>query len=57
MLDEAIKTQLQSYLEKLTLPIELVSSLDDGDKSRELDELLHEIAALSDKIGLRRDDS
>ncbi|MGB3268570.1 MAG: alkyl hydroperoxide reductase subunit F [Rhodanobacter sp.] len=57
MLDEALKTQLKSYLEKLTQPIELVASLDDGAKSRELDELLQEIAALSDKISLRRDDS
>ncbi|MEO6925998.1 MAG: alkyl hydroperoxide reductase subunit F [Rhodanobacter sp.] len=57
MLDEALKTQMKAYLEKLTQPIELVAALDDSDKSRELDELLHEIAALSDKISLRRDDS
>jgi alkyl hydroperoxide reductase subunit F len=57
MLDEALKTQLKSYMEKLTQPIELVAALDDGAKSRELDELLQEIAALSDKISLRRDDS
>ncbi|MGB6142687.1 MAG: alkyl hydroperoxide reductase subunit F [Rhodanobacter sp.] len=57
MLDEALKTQLKSYLEKLTQPIELVAALDDGAKSRELDELLREIATLSDKISLRRDDS
>ena len=56
MLDETLKSQLQSYLEKLTQPIELVASLDDGAKSRELGELLHEIAALSDKISLRNDD-
>ncbi|WP_426689881.1 alkyl hydroperoxide reductase subunit F [Rhodanobacter ginsengiterrae] len=57
MLDESLKTQLQAYLEKLVQPIELVAALDDGAKSRELDELLHQIAALSDKISLRRDDS
>ncbi|WEN13620.1 alkyl hydroperoxide reductase subunit F [Rhodanobacter sp. AS-Z3] len=57
MLDETLKTQLQAYLEKLVQPIELVAALDDSAKSRELDELLHEIAALSDKITLRRDDS
>src|SRR5690348_7298745 len=57
MLDEALKTQLKSYLEKLTQPIELVAALDDGAKSRELDELLREIATLSDKISRRRDDS
>ena len=57
MLDEAIKTQLKGYLEMLTQPIELVAALDDGANSGELDELLREIAALSDKIALRRDDS
>ncbi|HEX8779234.1 MAG TPA: alkyl hydroperoxide reductase subunit F, partial [Rhodanobacter sp.] len=57
MLDAAIKAQLAGYLEKLTQPIELVASLDDSAKSRELDELLHEIAAMSDRITRRRDDS
>ncbi|MEO7051288.1 MAG: alkyl hydroperoxide reductase subunit F [Rhodanobacter sp.] len=57
MLDENLKSQLQAYLEKLIQPIELVAALDDGAKSLELDELLQEIAALSDKISLRRDDS
>ena len=56
MLDDAIKAQLKGYLEKLTQPIELVAALDDGAKSRELDELLHEIAAMSERISLRRDD-
>ncbi|MEW9623044.1 alkyl hydroperoxide reductase subunit F [Rhodanobacter geophilus] len=56
MLDATIKAQLAGYLEKLTQPIELVAALDDSAKSRELDELLHEIAALSDRIELRRDD-
>jgi len=57
MLDDTLKTQLQAYLEKLVLPIELVASLDDGEKSRELEALLAEIAALSDKIRFeRRDD-
>ena len=57
MLDETLKAQLQAYLEKLVLPIELIASLDDGDKSQELWALLSEIAPLSDKIRLeRRDD-
>ncbi|MBP6514221.1 MAG: alkyl hydroperoxide reductase subunit F [Steroidobacteraceae bacterium] len=57
MLDPTLKTQLKAYLERLVLPIELVASLDDGEKSRELDELLAEIATLSDKITVsRRDD-
>ncbi|UGB37071.1 alkyl hydroperoxide reductase subunit F [Frateuria soli] len=57
MLDTNLKTQLQAYLEKLVQPIELAASLDDGAKSAELNELLTEIASLSDKISLvRRDD-
>ena len=55
MLDTAIKTQLQAYLEKLQRPIELVASLDDGAKSAELRELLEAIAPLSDKVSLRFD--
>jgi len=57
MLDSNLKTQLKAYLERLVMPIELASSLDDSDKSRELAELLDEIASLSDKItAIRRDD-
>ena len=50
MLDANLKTQLKGYLERLTLPVELVASLDDGPKSAELKELLQEIASLSDKV-------
>ena len=57
MLDANLKTQLQGYLERLTQPVELVASLGDDAKSRELQELLQEIATLSDKVTyLRRDD-
>ncbi|MBC2640398.1 MULTISPECIES: alkyl hydroperoxide reductase subunit F [unclassified Rhodococcus (in: high G+C Gram-positive bacteria)] len=57
MLEASLAGQLKSLLEKLTLPIELVSSLDDGPKSAELAELLTEIAAMSDKVTYeRRDD-
>ncbi|HZX79037.1 alkyl hydroperoxide reductase subunit F, partial [Lysobacter sp.] len=57
MLDADLKTQLKAYLEKVTQPIELVASLDDGDKSRELEGLLQDVASLSDKITYsRRDD-
>ena len=55
MLDANLKTQLQSYMERITQPFEMVASLDDGDKSRELSELLHEIEGMSDKISLRED--
>jgi alkyl hydroperoxide reductase subunit F len=56
MLDATLKTQLSAYLEKLRLPIELVASLDERDASRELEALLVEIAALSDKIAYVRAD-
>ncbi|MEO8366411.1 MAG: alkyl hydroperoxide reductase subunit F, partial [Pseudoxanthomonas sp.] len=57
MLDANLKTQLQAYLEKVVRPIEIVASLDDSAKSREMEELLGEIVLLSDKISLveRRD--
>lgn len=57
MLDAGLKTQLKAYLEKVTQPIELAASLDDGEKSRELEALLLEIAGLSDRIRYVRDDS
>ncbi|HEX7633929.1 MAG TPA: alkyl hydroperoxide reductase subunit F [Noviherbaspirillum sp.] len=58
MLDANLKTQLKAYLEKVTQPIEIVASLDDGDKSREMLALLQDIAQLSGHITLteRRDD-
>jgi len=55
MLDATLKKQLQAYLEKVVQPIELVAALDDSPKSREMDELLNEIAALSDKITVRQE--
>lgn len=59
MLDANLKNQLKAYLERVTQPIELVASLDEGDKSRELQALLQDIAGLSDRIALieRRDDA
>src|SRR5690606_2345562 len=58
MLDDDLKTQLAAYLERLQRPVVLVASLDEGDKSRELLQLLEDIRALSDKvtIAVRRDD-
>ena len=59
MLDANLKSQLTTYLEKVVLPIEIVASLDDGEKSRELQALLQEIVLLSDRITLvtRHDDA
>jgi alkyl hydroperoxide reductase subunit F len=52
MLDATLKSQLKSYLEKVVYPLELVASLDDSAKAREMKELLLDIAELSDKITL-----
>ncbi|NIE68582.1 alkyl hydroperoxide reductase subunit F [Burkholderia sp. Ax-1719] len=50
MLDANLKTQLKSYLEKVTQSIEIVAFLNDGEKSQELQQLLQDIASLSDRI-------
>ena len=55
MLDTNLKTQLKAYLEKVTQPFEIVASLDDGEKSREMLSLLQDIAGLSEKITLKTD--
>jgi alkyl hydroperoxide reductase subunit F len=57
MLDANLTAQLKAYLEKVTQPIEIVASLDDSAKAAELNDLLQEVAALSDQITLvHRDD-
>ncbi|MBS0517659.1 MAG: alkyl hydroperoxide reductase subunit F [Proteobacteria bacterium] len=57
MLDANLKTQLQGYLARITHPVELVASLDDGQSSAEMKELLQEIAEQSPQITVvRRDD-
>ncbi|WP_184015981.1 alkyl hydroperoxide reductase subunit F [Sphingobium boeckii] len=56
MLDANLKQQLQGYLVNIREPIELVASLDEGAKSHELQQLLEEIAGLSDKVSLARAD-
>src|SRR3990167_8204675 len=57
MLDANLQTQLKAYLEKVTLPFEIVASLDDSAKSQELLELLQTIVGLTDKITLKTDGS
>ncbi len=55
MLDDGLKAQLEAYLERVTQPVELVSSLDDRAASQEMRELLEEVGALSSKIAVRHD--
>ncbi|VXB76923.1 alkyl hydroperoxide reductase subunit F [Pseudomonas sp. 8O] len=57
MLDANLKAQLKAYLEKVTLPFEIVASLDDSAKSQELLGLLQDIVGLTDKIILKTDGS
>uniref|UniRef100_A0A7C1WW75 Alkyl hydroperoxide reductase subunit F n=1 Tax=Pseudomonas graminis TaxID=158627 RepID=A0A7C1WW75_9PSED len=52
MLDANLKAQLKSYLERITRPIEIIASLDDGAKSQEMLALLNDIVSSSDKITL-----
>ncbi|SEN17688.1 alkyl hydroperoxide reductase subunit F [Pseudomonas sp. ok272] len=55
MLDANLKAQLKSYLERVTQPIEIVASLDDGAKSQEMLALLKDVASLCSLITLRDD--
>ena len=55
MLDATMTQQLGAYLANIRTPIELVASLDDSEKARDLGALLNEIAALSDKVTVRND--
>ena len=52
MLDDTLKTQLQTYLGMLRQPIRLIASLDNSDNAVKMRELLQEITALSDKVSL-----
>ncbi|MBK1690964.1 hypothetical protein [Ectothiorhodospira mobilis] len=55
MLDARLKEQLRQHLDKIGQPVELVATLDAGEKSRDLEALLREIAELSERVTLRTD--
>ncbi len=56
MLDQDLKDQLATYLERVTLPFEIVASLDDSETARDMRALLETIQGLrADKISLRLD--
>jgi len=55
MLDDGLKAQLKTYLTHVTMPVELVATLDSSPKSAELLALLQEVAAQSDHIAVRTD--
>ncbi len=52
MLDDTLKSQLQTYLGMLRQPIRLIASLDDSSNSVDTRELLETIASLSDKVSV-----
>jgi len=57
MLDANLKQQLQSYLGRMTQPIEIIATLDTSDEAGEMRELLEEVATLSPLITLRARDA
>jgi len=59
MLDSSLKAQLQGYLQRMSRPVQIAASVDDGDGSREMLELLADIASASEliRIDVRRDDA
>lgn len=50
MLEQDMKTQLQTYLGMLRQPIRLIASLDGSTNAKDMRELLQEITELSDKV-------
>ena len=54
MLDDALVAQLRTHLDKVTQPVELVASLDDDERSRQVEALLTQLASLSDLVTYRR---
>lgn len=56
LLDENLSAQLSSLMPRVTEDVEFVVSLDERPASAELELLLNDIAALSEKISVRRDD-
>ncbi len=50
MLDSNMKTQLKGYLERISQPVEIIASVDESEKSREMLELLSDIESLSDLV-------
>ena len=56
LLDENLTAQLKPLMPRITEEVVLISSLDDRDASADLEKLLDDIAALSEKVSVRRDD-
>lgn len=50
MLEQEMKGQIKAYLERITLPVELLACVDDSDSSTQLMNLLRDVAAQSDLV-------
>ncbi len=57
VLDASLISQLSSLMDRVTKPVQFVVSLDDRPESAQIAELLDQVAALSPKISVRRDDA
>lgn len=57
MLEQAIKDQLATYLQRLEAPIEIVASLDESDKAAKIRDFVTQVASLSDQVTARFDGS
>ncbi len=59
MLDSSLKAQLKGYLQRISQPVQIAASVDDGEGSREMLELLADIASASEliTIDVRRGDA
>ncbi len=56
LLDENLSNQLKALMPRISQPVVLVYSLDEREASANLEQLLNDIASLSDKITTHRDD-
>ena len=52
LLDTYIVEQLKAYFDKIEIPVEIISFLNDSNKSKELKEFLKEIDAISEKVNV-----
>lgn len=52
LLDTNIVEQLKAYFDKIEIPVEIISFLNDSNKSKELKEFLKEINAISEKVNV-----
>src|SRR5579863_775929 len=52
MLDGNLKAQLQAHLSRISQPVEVIASVDDGSESRSMLELLRDIQSVSETISI-----